>query len=306
MSVLVAITGRDNTKLIAKLKELLPNEEIIQWPECKKLNNVEFVLAWNAPDNLWQQLPNLKAVSSFGAGVDSINMSLLPKEVDVVRIVDTELAQDMAEYVLGHVLAHKLRLKEYFVKQSQCNYKPKRAYKYNHVGILGFGELGKACAKKLTLNGFTVSAWSKTEKSDEQVHLYSQQQGLNEMLPTIDYLVCLLPLTKYTKGIINADLLAKLPAHACVINVARGEHLVEQDLINALNSEMLRAATLDVFTQEPLPHDHPFWHNANITITPHCAALSDLNSVTAQIAENINRLKSGLTLNNRVNRTKGY
>jgi glyoxylate/hydroxypyruvate reductase len=306
MSVLVAITGRDNTKLIAKLNELLPNETIEQWPQCKHPNKVKFVLAWNAPDDLWQQLPSLKAVSSFGAGVDSIKLSLLNKDIKVVRIVDEQLAEDMAEYVLSHVLAQKLRLQEYFIKQSQCDWKPKRAYKYKHVGILGFGELGKACADKLILNGFTVSAWSKSAKTSRQVKLYSQQQGLDEMLPQIDYLVCLLPLTDSTKGIINADLLAKLPPHAGVINVARGAHIIEQDLLHALESGTLRAATVDVFTQEPLPNTHPFWQCSKLTITPHCAALSDLNSVTEQIADNINRLNNGLELNNRVNRTKGY
>lgn len=306
MSVLVAISGRDNTKLITRLTELLPNDTIEQWPSCKNPSAVEFVLAWNAPNDLWQQLPNLKAVSSFGAGVDNINMSLLHEHVDVVRIVDEQLADDMAEYVLTHVLAQKLRLQEYFVKQSHSNWKPKRAYKYKHVGILGFGELGKACAEKLLINGFTLSAWSKTPKKSEQVKLYTEFQGLDEMLPQIDFLVCLLPLTKETKGIINAQLLASLPKHACVINVARGEHVIEPDLLSALDSGNLRAATLDVFTEEPLPDSHPFWQHPKVTITPHCAAISDLNSVTTQIADNINRLKSGLALNNRVNRTKGY
>lgn len=305
MSVLVAITGRDNTKLIARLTELLPNETIEEWPSCKNPSDVEFVLAWNAPNDLWQQLPNLRAVSSFGAGVDSINLSLLHEHVDVVRIVDKQLADDMAEYVLTHVLAQKLRLQEYFVKQSQGNWKPKRGYKYKHVGILGFGELAKACADKLLINGFTLSAWSKTAKESQHVKLYTGT-GLDEMLPQIDFLVCLLPLTDETKGIINAQLLAKLPKHACVINVARGQHIIESDLLSALDSDNLRSATLDVFTEEPLPSSHPFWQHTKVTITPHCAAISDLNSVAVQIAENINRLNRGLELNNRVNRTKGY
>ena len=126
------------------------------------------------------------------------------------------------------------------------------------------------------------------------------------MLCKIDYLVCLLPLTQATKGIINHSMLAKLPSHAVVINVARGAHVVEQDLLNALNSDSLRAATLDVFDQEPLTQNHPYWGNPKITLTPHCAALSDLNSVIDQIADNIERLNMGLALNNSVDRTKGY
>ena len=126
------------------------------------------------------------------------------------------------------------------------------------------------------------------------------------MLPEVDYLVCLLPLTQATTGIINHSMLAKLPSHAVVINVARGPHVVEQDLLNALNNDRLRAATLDVFDQEPLPQNHPYWENPKITLTPHCAALSDLNSVIDQIVDNIECLKEGLALNNSINRTKGY
>lgn len=126
------------------------------------------------------------------------------------------------------------------------------------------------------------------------------------MLKNTDYLVCLLPLTKMTSGIINHELIAKLPAHAVVINVARGQHVVEQDLLSALDNEMLRAATLDVFDQEPLNDEHPFWQHPKITLTPHCAALSDLNSVTEQIADNIELFIKGAKLNNQVNRKKGY
>jgi len=306
MSVLVAITGRDNTKLITKLQERLPNILIEQWPDCENVNNVDFVLAWKAPESMWAQLPNLKAVSSFGAGVDSIDLTLLAQNVEVVRIVDKQLAEDMAEYVLTHILAQKLRLKEYYIKQTQQAWKPKRAYSNKHVGILGFGELGKACAQKLINNGFKVSAWAQSNKSTTNVDIFYGDEGLNCMLPEVDYLVCLLPLTQATTGIINHSMLAKLPSHAVVINVARGSHVVEQDLLNALNNDRLRAATLDVFDQEPLPQNHPYWRNPKITLTPHCAALSDLNSVIDQIIYNVECLKKGIALNNSINRTKGY
>ncbi|TMP10342.1 glyoxylate/hydroxypyruvate reductase A [Pseudoalteromonas sp. S3178] len=306
MSVLVAITGRDNTKLITKLQQRLPNTLIEQWPACKNVEGVEFVLAWNAPEAMWQQLPNLKAVSSFGAGVDSIDLSLLNDKVDVVRIVDEQLAEDMAEYVLTHVLAQKLRLKEYYLKQAQQTWKPKRALKNKHVGILGYGELGKACAQKLINNGFKVSAWAQSSKNVTGVDIFYAEQGLSNMLPNVDYLVCLLPLTQATQGIINGSLLSKLPEHAVVINVARGGNVVEQDLLNALNNNTLRGATLDVFEQEPLAQEHPYWCHPKVTLTPHCAALSDIDSVIEQIAKNIECLNQGVSLNNTIDRTKGY
>ncbi|KDC52999.1 2-hydroxyacid dehydrogenase [Pseudoalteromonas sp. S3431] len=306
MSVLVAITGRDNKKLMAQLKIRLPNVCIEEWPDCQSLDKVDFVLAWKAPQTMWSQLPNLKVVSSFGAGVDSIDLALLPSNVEVVRIVDTQLAEDMAEYVLAHVLAQKLRFKEYFIKQNQQSWQPKRAYSYKNVGILGFGELGKACAKKLVSNGFLVSAWAQREKKEVNVEMFYAKQGLNKMLPNIDYLICLLPLTQETTGIIDRTLLSKLPVHAGLINVARGEHVIEQDLLDALNTDSLRVATLDVFEQEPLAIDHPYWQHPKITLTPHCAALSDLRSVIEQIAENIECLRQGSKLNNLIDRTKGY
>ena len=306
MSVLVAITGRDNTKLIAKMQTRLPTIRIKQLDDYQDLESVEFVLAWNAPTSLWQKLPNLKAVSSFGAGVDSIDLSLLPKDVEVVRIVDEQLATDMAEYVLTHVLAQKLRLKEYYIKQQQSEWKPKRAYRYNQVSMLGFGELGRASAHSLVSNGFKVNAWSRTPKKSTIATLYHGDEGLTDMLAQTDYLVCLLPLTSSTEGIINKQLLEQLPEHAVIINVARGEHIVEADLLDALNNQRLRGATLDVFASEPLPSEHPYWLHPGITLTPHCAALSDLDSVIKQIADNILRLKAGEPLINCINKQQGY
>jgi len=306
MSLLVAITGRDCSKLIAALTKLLPNVKIYEWPECKNLSEVEFVLAWNAPSKMWEQLPNLKAVSSFGAGIDSIDLNLLPENVEVVRIVDTKLAEDMAEYVLTHILANKLRLKEYFNKQVANTWQPKRAYTHKHVCILGLGELGKACARRLLANDFTVSGYSQTAKKLEQINSVTTQSALFSLLPSVDYLVCLLPLTNSTKGFINKQLLSYLPAHSVVINVARGENIVENDLFAALEKKQIRAATLDVFASEPLANEHPYWQHPNITITPHCAAISDVDTVTAQIADNVKRLHLGVELKNTVNRKKGY
>ncbi|WP_065978566.1 2-hydroxyacid dehydrogenase [Pseudoalteromonas lipolytica] len=306
MILLVAITGRDCSQLIERLRTLLPEVEVQLWSECTDYSAVEFVLAWNAPADLWAKLPNLKAVSSFGAGVDSIDLTTIAPSVPVVRIVDEALASDMAEYVLTHVLAQKLRLKEYFLKQSQGAWKPKRAYAHQHVGILGYGELGKACAKRLVANGFTVSAWSNSEKQEQQVTCYHTENGLNTMLKQVDYLVCLLPLNQHTTGIIDAALLSKLQNHAVLINVARGKHVVDADLLAALDNNSLRGATLDVFAEEPLPEGHPFWSHDKITLTPHCAALSDINTVTEQIAGNVKRLLNGEWLVNLVDRTKGY
>ncbi|KTF16300.1 2-hydroxyacid dehydrogenase [Pseudoalteromonas sp. H105] len=306
MHLLLAISNRDCTKLISALKENLPGVVISQWPECDQPEDIEFVVAWQAPADMWSKLPNLKVVSSFGAGVDSIDLDLLAKDVVVTRIVDQYLANDMAEYVLTHVLAQKLRLREYFNKQQNNLWQPKRAYTHNHVLFLGFGELGQHCAKRLLLNDFTVSAFSQSLKEVEGVTCVNTQEQLEALLPSADFVVCLLPLTVKTEGIINEALLSQLPKHAALINVARGQHIVDDDLIAALNNQVIRAATLDVFSSEPLPSEHPYWSHPAITITPHCAALSSIDSVAEQTAKNAKCLQNGLELKYRVDRTKGY
>jgi glyoxylate/hydroxypyruvate reductase A len=270
------------------------------------LSAVEFVIAWHAPDELWSQLPNLKVVQSFGAGVDGITLKQLPKNVTVTRIVDKGLANDMAEYILTHVLAHKLRLRAYTVKQNQHQWKPKRVKSDNHVGILGLGELGRAAAERLLNNNFIVSGWARTPKEMDGVHCYYGENELNQFLEGLNYLVCLLPLTTHTTGILNRTLFEKLPNDSVLINVARGQHLVEDDLIWALDNNQLAGATLDVFSKEPLQNEHPFWGHPQITITPHCAAVTDLTTVCEQIVFNINAHFTKQPLRHSIDKVIGY
>ncbi|WP_462173923.1 2-hydroxyacid dehydrogenase [Pseudoalteromonas xiamenensis] len=306
MSLLVCVPNRDNSKLIDKLQQLLPDTDIQIWPDITSFEKIEVVLAWNAPSSLWSQLPNLKLVQSYGAGVDSIDFDSLPEGVQVARIVDTSLATDMAEYVLTHVLAHKLRLTQYIRQQKEQIWKPNRAFPHNKVGILGFGQLGQAAADRLLQNGFEVSAWSASEKQHNKVQCVHGQEGLWSLVEAADYVVCLLPLTEETTGILNRDFFSKMPEHAVLINVARGKHLVEQDLVDALDAGELRAATLDVFTVEPLVAAHPFWSHEKITITPHAAALTCLNTAIHQIAENVLNVASNKEIQHLVDKRKGY
>lgn len=306
MSLLVCVPNRDNTKLMQKLTELLPDTKIEQWPEVENLAEVEVVLAWNAPTSLWSQLPNLRLVQSYGAGVDSIDLEALPQHVPVARIVDPNLAKDMAEYVLTHVLAHKLRLKQYFAQQQQQIWKPNRSHAFNRVGILGFGELGRAVAMQLLLNGFEVRAWANSEKHYDNVLCFVGQKGYLEVISQSDYVVCLLPLTTQTQGILNQATFSAMPNHAVLINVARGKHVNEQDLLSALDSEEIAGATLDVFAKEPLPAEHPFWHHKKITVTPHAAALTCLNTAVKQIADNVVNAMTGKEIAHVVDKKRGY
>ncbi|ATC95415.1 2-hydroxyacid dehydrogenase [Pseudoalteromonas tunicata] len=305
MSLLIVIPNRDTTKLEQKLFELLPGETIEVWPNVQDFDAVTFVLAWLPPEDIWQQLPNVRAISSFGAGVDGLLSDAVP-DVPIARIVDSMLAHDMAEYVLGHILAYKLRVSQYLQQQQGAHWYPKRAHQGRRVGILGFGQLGQKVAEVLVENNFVVSAWSKNEKNHQTVTCFYGDEGLLSMASESDYLVCLLPLTIKTQGVLNQQLFSVMPNHSVLINVGRGKHLIEDDLFVALQKQTISHAILDVFTIEPLPADHPFWRCKQITITPHASALTDINTVVAQIADNYQRSQSGNALINCINRKNGY
>ncbi len=306
MSLLIVVPDRNNDKLVNKLHALLPDTKIEIWQAEQIFENVEFVLAWDPPSSVWLQTPNLKAISSYGAGVDGLLKHANLPDVPIARIVDPQLAVNMSEYILHAIGYFKLRFDQYLINKSSQYWKPKRAHSGNKVGILGLGELGAAVAQKLINNGFEVSGWSKSLKSIKNVSCYCTDEGLKDMLSHIDYLICLLPLTTHTQGILNKTIFNCLPDGAVLINVARGEHLNEHDFLAALDSGKLRGAALDVFKQEPLPPAHNFWQRTELLLTPHISAVTNIDTACAQIAENYLRLKSGKTLTNQINRKVGY
>lgn len=304
MSLLVAVTGRNNEKLINRLRLALPDQNITEWREGADVSDVEFVLAWNAPSQMWGELPRLKGISSYGAGVDSLLSAPLPN-VPVARIVDPQLAGNMSEYVLHAIGLFKLRWLQYIDNQLSQTWKPRRVNSANTVGILGLGQLGAHVGQSLARHGYTVRGWSTSQKSIESIACYAGAQ-LHEMLEGLDYLVCLLPLTEATRGILDRKLFDKLPNHAVLINVARGDHLIEHDLIDALNNEQLAGAVLDVFSQEPLPSEHLFWQHPKVVVTPHISAVTSVDTAVAQIADNYLRAINNQPLNNQVEMSRGY
>ncbi len=306
MSLLVAVTGRNNEKLIAKLQSLLPNEQVVEWGKDVTTCEVEFVLAWNPPSDLWKRLPNLKAISSYGAGVDTLLAQPELPDVPVARIVDPNLAVSMSEYVL-HAIGHfKLRFNQYLNNKNELLWKPRRVKAGNKVGILGLGQLGKQVAVKLKDLGYEVSGWSNSPKTIAGVSCFSGEKELTTMLESLDYVVCLLPLTENTQGILNKSLFDKLPQGAVLINVARGDHLNEADLLSALESGQLAGAALDVFSTEPLPATHPFWQQQNILLTPHVSAVTSVETASEQVAQNYHRVKQGQAIHHAVNQKVGY
>ncbi|MCL1485205.1 MAG: NAD(P)-binding domain-containing protein [Marinobacter sp.] len=196
----------------------------------------------------------------------------------------------------------------YKAQQYQSNWKQQspKAIAHTTIGVMGLGKLGEYSASKFSKIGFNVIGWSRTQKTITGVKSYASDRQLGEFLSQVDILICLLPLTNETRGILNLENINKLPFGACLVNVARGEHLIDEDLITALNEGQLRGACLDVFREEPLSQMHPFWQNNKILLTPHCSSITDPNSVAPQILKNYRLMKSGQALMNQVDPFRGY
>ncbi len=305
MSVLVISPGRDPKAWVRELKNQHPGMKVKVYPEEHDKEAVEYAISWKHPRGIFKNYPNLKVIASMGAGVDHITSDPeLPENVKITRIVDRQLTIDMSDFVLALIMDH-LRNISYHHASGTWNPKKYRRVQDTHVGILGLGTLGSGVAERLVKNGFEVSGWARSPKEQDGVKTFDGEK-LQEFLEDLDILVCLLPLTKKTENILNRELFESLPKGAYLINVARGEHLVEQDLLDCVNTGQLSGASLDVFSKEPLPEDHPFWENSKIHITPHIASVTDPKAVVPQIVENYERMTEGEELKNVVTREKGY
>lgn len=292
-----------------ELARRIPDLEMRLWPELGDRAAIDYALVWMPEKGLLKSLPNLRAVFSLGAGVDHIFRDPdLPRGVPICRVVDPNLTQRMTEYVLLHVLRYHRQQPAYAALQAEGKWEEldQPAAADRRVGIMGLGALGADAARHLVGLGFQVAGWSRTRKEIAGVESFAGTAALDAFLHDLDILVCLLPLTPATEGILDKDLFARLKPGACLINAARGGHLVEADLIPALDSGRLGAATLDVFREEPLPVGHPFWRHPKITVTPHVASISDPRSVADQVAENVRRAEAGEPLLNVVDPAVGY
>lgn len=305
MSVLVISPGRDPEVWVQELKNQHPGMEIHKFPEEHNQEEVEYAVAWKHPRGIFKNYPNLKVIASMGAGVDHITSDpAIPDHITITRVVDNQLSIDMSDFVLALVME---RLKNLSFHHNNPSWEPKKYLRIQdqRIGIMGMGILGSAVAKKLKLNGFQVSGWAREERKLNDIHVFGEN-SLEDFLKQTDILVCLLPLTRETENILNKELFELLPQGAYVINVARGEHLVEYDLLEMIDKGHLSGASLDVFRKEPLPEEHPFWKHKSIRITPHIASVTDPKTVVPQIIENYNRMKDGEPLKNVVKRDKGY
>lgn len=309
MSLLFIAPGRNLSEWERQIKEIDPNIDIDLWPAVQNKEQVQFAVCWNQPKHLLDGFPNLKAVSSLGAGVDHLLADeALPESVDIGRIVSPSLIQQMTEYVLGAVISIRRNFIPYIHQKDQQKWQvhDHTLPSETQIGVMGLGAIGGAVAHHLSGLGYQVSGWCRTPKTMDEITCYAGRNELDNFLQNSRLLICLLPLTEQTRGILDLDLFKQMPPHGWIINVARGEHLVDEDLIYALDSQILRGAWLDVFTDEPLPDKHSFWNRSNIMISPHIASITQPAEAAEQIVENYKRALSGMELKNAIDRERGY
>ncbi|CAA9219950.1 MAG: D-3-phosphoglycerate dehydrogenase [uncultured Craurococcus sp.] len=292
------------------LLEVDPGLEIRLFPEAGDPSEIEAAVCWTAHDLAeLRRYPNLRLLVSMGAGVDHLlRPPGPPPGVPVARLVDERLTQGMTEWVLLNVLRFHRQDLDYRAQQAARVWRELSApdTARRRIGILGLGALGGDAARALLALGFPVMGWSRGPKSLSGVECFHGEQGLAAMLGRSDILVCLLPLTPETRGLLDAARLALLPEGAFLLNSARGGHMVAADVLAALDSGRLAGAALDVFEPEPLPAEHPFWAHPKVVLTPHAASITIPRSAAPQVVENIHRSRAGLTPLNLVDPAAGY
>jgi glyoxylate/hydroxypyruvate reductase A len=309
MRILFLATTEDPADWVAPLREVLPGDEIVVYPEVGDPETIEGALVAVPPPGVLRTLPSLRLIQSLWVGVESLlGDATLPTDVPLARLVDPQMAETMTETVIQHVLNAHRDYDTYRDQQAARLWRqlPQVRAQDRRVGMLGLGELGLAGAQALKRLGFDVAGWSRRPKEIEGIATFAGAAGLGPFLRRTEILVCLLPLTAETRGILNATTLAQLPRGATVINLARGGHVVDNDLLATLDSGQVGRAVLDVFHTEPLPTDHPYWGHPRVTLLPHIAAETDPRSAVRLVAENVRRLKAGLPLLNVVDRAAGY
>lgn len=308
MSVILWHPWPGTEKMLDALRRELPNMEVRDWNDEGDKADVNYAIVWNPPKGELKTFPNLKCVFSMFAGIEHMMQDPDLPDVPISHLIDKALTQGMTEYVVHNVLLHHRRRREFDEQQKQKFWKGLSvpAASARNVGIMGFGALGSDAARALLALDFNIAAWSRTPKSMAGVTSFHGPEGLSPFLTRTEILVCLLPLTPATAGILNRDLFARLPKGAYLINAGRGGSQVEEDILSALNSGQLAGASLDVFETEPLPKDHPFWDHPKIVITPHNASRTDTDSSARTIATNIIGFEAGKPVQGLVDRTRGY
>jgi len=306
MRVVYFSADQDHAAWIPGLQAAMPWADVQLWQPGSAL--ADYAVVWKPPQRLIDEQTALRALLNTGAGVDALLQLRLPSTVPVVRLDDAGMSVQMAEYVCHAVIRHFREFDGYEadMAQGRWSYRKPRSRVDFPVGVLGLGVLGERVARAVAQFDFPVNGWSRSQKSIAGVQCFKGDGQLDAFLSASRVLVCLLPLTPDTENLLNTERLARLQPQGYVINVARGAHLVDADLLQALDSGHLAGATLDVFRVEPLPARHAFWQHPKITLTPHTSARTLRSESIAQIAGKIAALERGEPVAGRVDPIRGY
>jgi glyoxylate/hydroxypyruvate reductase A len=313
-NILLAIVGWDPTGWEERFRAIAPQHKIRLWPEyIGNPAEIDYACVWNAPHGLLAEFPNLKAIFSLGAGADDLMADPNLPNVPIVRVVDPDLTMRMTEYVVLHVLLHHRGQRRYDMQQRMRLWHdhPQPPANDVTVGVMGLGVLGGNAALALQRIGFRVAGWSRTKKTLPGIETFADTSGLKPFLQRTEILMCLLPATPATTGILNLAQLSSLKrdgalSNAYLINAGRGALQVDADIIAALDQGLLAGATLDVFPTEPLPVSSPLWAHPKVTITPHNAAASSPHAIVANVLGQIDRHQIGGALEHLIDRKLGY
>jgi len=306
--------GWSVSRWVEAIEKAAPATDVRVWPDALgNVSNIDYALAWKPDHGELKRLPALKVVYSLGAGVDHLLTDPDLPDVPIVRVVEPDMTMRMSEYVIQHVLMHhrQQRLLDQWQRDKHWDGLVQWAASDLRVGIMGLGVLGADAARKLAMIGFRVRGWSQSHKVIDGVQCFAGAGEFDDFLGGTDILVCLLPHTAETEGILNAELFARLAKDgplggAVLINVGRGALQVETDILAALENGDLQAATLDVFQTEPLPQESPLWSHPRVTVTPHTAADSDPDTIVRGIMAQIERFERTGELENVVDPKRGY
>ena len=306
MKITFCCTDTASEPWLQGLRAALPDAETMLWSAGAPA--ADYAVVWAPPQQFFDEQSQLKAVFNIGAGVDALLKLQLPPQAQIVRLDDAGMSVQMAEYVCHAVIRHfrEFDVYEADTRQGKWSFRKPRARADFPVGIMGLGALGERVARAIGHFEFPVNGWSRSPKAVDGVQCFSGGDGFKDFLAASRVLVCLLPLTPDTRDVMNRDTLAQLRLGAYVINVARGAHLVDEDLLALLDSGQLAGATLDVFRTEPLPADHAFWKHTKITVTPHTSARTLRSESIAQIAGKLSALQRGEPVAGVVDRGRGY
>ena len=304
MAFLIIAPGRDTTELDAELHRLAPDLDLRRWPAIGRADEVRFALAWNPPAGAFEGLPALRAVASLGAGVDTlVDRPDLPETVPVTRLAGPRLAADLAAYLVAMTVDWWKRLDE---QRHAGTWRPLPPRRPPRVGLLGLGRMGRAAAHAFRALDLDVAGWNRSGQAPDGLAVEHGRAGLHRLAERSDVLINLLPLTPATRGIVDGALLAALPDDSLLINVGRGAHVVEGDLLAALDDGRPGRAVLDVFATEPLLDDHPFRQHPGVVVTPHVAALTDPREAAELALAQWRCIERGAAPPDAVDRVRGY